>query len=67
MKTLYTILFFLDTLALVQFTYFFLKLYDAGKDQLLFMALLCAIIICIVFLVYIMMKFLKLPGSGRKH
>lgn len=67
MKTLYTILFFLDTLALVLFAYFLLKLSDTGTSELGFLAVLCGIIICIVLLVFIMMRFIKVPGSKMRH
>ncbi len=67
MKTLYTILFFLDTLALTLFTYFFLKLSDTGIGKLTFMALLGAIIVCIILLVYIIVRFIKFPQSKKQH
>jgi len=66
MKVLYTILFFLDTLALVLFSYFFLKLVDKGFDEIGILSLLCGIVACIIVLVFIMLQFVKPPGSkGR--
>jgi hypothetical protein len=65
MKVLYTILFFLDTLALVLFTYFFLKVVDKGFDEISMLALLCGIVACIILLVFIMLHFVKPPAPKR--
>jgi hypothetical protein len=67
MRTLYTILFFLDTLALILFMYWFFKLADKGMSELTFMTLLCGIIVCIALLVYIIVRFLKHPESEKQH
>jgi hypothetical protein len=66
MKLLYTILFFLDTLALVLFSYYFLKMLDRGFDELSVLSLLFGIVACIILLVFIMLQFVKPPGSGRR-
>lgn len=63
MKALYTILFFLDTLALVLLAYFFFKLSDKGISEVASAGFICAIIICTILLMYIMVRFIKLPGS----
>ena len=63
MKTLYTILFFLDTLALILISYLFLKQADKGSSEIGLLALLCGIVLCVIFLIYIMVRFFKHPGS----
>ena len=63
MKLLYTILFLLDTLALVLLMYLFLELSDTGTGEIALMGLLCLIVICIVFLVHVLLRFVHLPGK----
>ncbi|HUR11770.1 MAG TPA: hypothetical protein VM012_10400 [Flavitalea sp.] len=67
MKTVYTILFFLDTLALVLLTYLFLKLSDQRTGEFTAMALFGGIIVCILLMVFITIRFIKLPGSNRHY
>jgi hypothetical protein len=65
MKWLYTILFFLDTLTLILLVYFFLKLADNGVNEVTLGAMLFAIVMCIVLLIYILVHYIELPSSKR--
>ncbi|ANE49195.1 hypothetical protein SY85_00425 [Flavisolibacter tropicus] len=64
MKLLYTILFFLDTLALILFSYLFLKLSGSGMSEVTFAVLLLAIVICIISLIFILVHYIELPSSN---
>jgi len=61
MKTRFTILFFLDVMALLLLTYFFLKMADTERNGIVVAILPFAIALCIVFLIYIVVHYLKPP------
>jgi len=67
MKTLYTILFFLDTLALILIAYLFFKLADKGTSDLGLLALFCGVVVCVISLIYIMVRYFKHPGSKMQR
>jgi heme/copper-type cytochrome/quinol oxidase subunit 4 len=67
MKAVYTILFLLDTVALILFAYFLLKLSNKEANETTFIALLCAVIACIILLVYIILRFINSPRPANRR
>ena len=67
MKTLYTILFFADLMALIKLSYLFLNNIDTGHHFWLLMALLCAMVCCIGLLIYFLSAYINLPPVNRRR
>ena len=65
MKTLYTILFFADTSALIKLSYLFLSNIDAGKHFLLLLLLLVGMALSIALLIYLLSAYINLPSAHR--
>jgi hypothetical protein len=63
MKTILTILFFLDTLALSVLSFLLLRFIDAGSHGATLLLLLLLYACCIFLLGYLLFHFLKLPGD----
>jgi heme/copper-type cytochrome/quinol oxidase subunit 4 len=67
MKTLFTILFFADTLLLIGLSYFFLKMMDNGGHGWTLIAILSAIVGSIILLVFFFRRYIKLPPDKPDH
>ena len=66
MKTIYTVLFFADTAALIKLCYLFLADIDKGNHFLLLLLLLAGMAASIAFLIYLLSAYIDLP-SGHRH
>ena len=67
MKTLYTILFFADTMALIKLCFLFLSNIDAGNHFFLLLALLLGMATSIAFLIYLLSAYINLPATHRQQ
>ncbi|WP_162944687.1 hypothetical protein [Flavisolibacter nicotianae] len=65
MKTLLTILFFVDTLVLITLSFLLLQTLDsgAGLGRLIFLLTGCAG--CIILLVYLLLRYMNLPPDKK--
>ena len=65
MKIIYTILFFVDMLALLLLAFVFFKLIDTGISGAPIFFLILAIICSIALLVFLLFKYIKIPPTDR--
>ena len=67
MKTLLTILFFVDTLVLIILSYLLLKVLDMGGHGAVLTFLLLAYASCIFLLGYLLVRYMNLPPDKKTH
>ncbi len=67
MKTLYTILFFADMLALIKISFLFLANIDTGQHFFLLLILLAGMATSIAFLIYLLSAYINLPSTHRQR
>ena len=67
MKTLYTILFFADTAALIKLSGLFLSTIDTGRHLLFLLVLLAGMALSIALLIYLLSAYIKLPATPRQR
>jgi len=65
MKTLYTILFFVDMILLIVLSFWFLELVDSGINGITIALMLAGILSCIVLLIYFLLRYIKHPSSDN--
>jgi len=59
MKTLYTILFFADTILFIFLTYIFLQRFESGSDLSMMMFITTGMAACVLFLVFLLKSYIK--------
>jgi len=67
MKTLLTILFFVDTLVLIILSFLLLKMLDTGISGGALVFLLIAYASCIFLLGYLLFRYMNLPPEKKYH
>jgi len=59
MRTLYTILFFADTILFVFLTYIFLQRFESGSDLSMMMLITAGMATCVLLLALLLKKYIK--------
>jgi hypothetical protein len=67
MKTLYSILFFADTAALIKLSSLFLLNIDTGRHFLFLLVLLAGMALSIALLIYLLSAYINLPATRRQR
>jgi hypothetical protein len=60
MRTLYTILFFADTILFVFLTYIFLQRFESGSNLSMMMLIVAGMAACILLLAFLLKSYIKL-------
>jgi hypothetical protein len=67
MKTLYTILFFIDVIFLVLLTSGLFKQIDEKAGTGTILLIICGMVVCIVLLVFILLRYIREPLSRNEN
>jgi hypothetical protein len=59
MRTLYTILFFADTILFVALTYIFLQRFESGSNLSMMMLITAGMAACVLLLVFLLKNYIK--------
>jgi len=66
MRTIYTILFFADTIALIKLSYLFLSNIDTGSHFIFLLVLLAGMAFSIALLIYFLSAYINLLPAHRQ-